>query len=114
MRDQAGSGGEDMRRRTVVALEPDDAGAREILLEAQDVADLGATPAVDRLVVVADAAEVAVALRQEAQPEVLRDVGVLVLVDQDVAEAPRSEEHTSELQSLMRISYAVFCLKKKT
>src|SRR3546814_7291172 len=28
--------------------------------------------------------------------------------------APRSEEHTSELQSLMRISYAVFCLKKKT
>src|SRR3546814_5673168 len=29
------------------------------------------------------------------------------------AEAGRSEEHTSELQSLMRISYAVFCLKKK-
>src|SRR3546814_3395924 len=28
--------------------------------------------------------------------------------------SPRSEEHTSELQSLMRISYAVFCLKKKT
>src|SRR3546814_7426852 len=27
---------------------------------------------------------------------------------------PRSEEHTSELQSLMRISYAVFCLNKKT
>src|SRR3546814_8896825 len=29
-------------------------------------------------------------------------------------EQQRSEEHTSELQSLMRISYAVFCLKKKT
>src|SRR3546814_11051251 len=29
------------------------------------------------------------------------------------APASRSEEHTSELQSLMRISYAVFCLKKK-
>src|SRR3546814_3374860 len=29
------------------------------------------------------------------------------------AQASRSEEHTSELQSLMRISYAVFCLKKK-
>src|SRR3546814_2904597 len=29
------------------------------------------------------------------------------------APRPRSEEHTSELQSLMRISYAVFCLKKK-
>src|SRR3546814_9311418 len=30
------------------------------------------------------------------------------------APSPRSEEHTSELQSLMRISYAVFCLKTKT
>src|SRR3546814_3324479 len=36
-------------------------------------------------------------------------------VDRRLAAAPaRSEEHTSELQSLMRISYAVFCLKKKT
>src|SRR3546814_2034001 len=38
-------------------------------------------------------------------------------IDNDVAAlrgmAERSEEHTSELQSLMRISYAVFCLKKK-
>src|SRR3546814_3601448 len=32
--------------------------------------------------------------------------------DAMAAPAPRSEEHTSELQSLMRISYAVFCLKK--
>src|SRR3546814_4749459 len=31
----------------------------------------------------------------------------------DALRAARSEEHTSELQSLMRISYAVFCLKKK-
>src|SRR3546814_3850276 len=31
----------------------------------------------------------------------------------DAADTARSEEHTSELQSLMRISYAVFCLKKK-
>src|SRR3546814_7796159 len=34
--------------------------------------------------------------------------------DASQARIPRSEEHTSELQSLMRISYAVFCLKKKT
>src|SRR3546814_1341440 len=34
--------------------------------------------------------------------------------ENDVGEARRSEEHTSELQSLMRISYAVFCLKKNT
>src|SRR3546814_2653049 len=33
--------------------------------------------------------------------------------DADVLVLNRSEEHTSELQSLMRISYAVFCLKKK-
>src|SRR3546814_4136318 len=39
--------------------------------------------------------------------------GVLLDDPQSVASA-RSEEHTSELQSLMRISYAVFCLKKKT
>src|SRR3546814_3577042 len=32
---------------------------------------------------------------------------------QDLPDGKRSEEHTSELQSLMRISYAVFCLKKK-
>src|SRR3546814_8221321 len=31
----------------------------------------------------------------------------------EAVDAERSEEHTSELQSLMRISYAVFCLKKK-
>src|SRR3546814_3423735 len=36
-----------------------------------------------------------------------------VLAFRDLQAAQRSEEHTSELQSLMRISYAVFCLKKK-
>src|SRR3546814_8502820 len=37
-----------------------------------------------------------------------------VVLSRDTAERhARSEEHTSELQSLMRISYAVFCLKKK-
>src|SRR3546814_6604829 len=37
----------------------------------------------------------------------------LALITYDSTDAARSEEHTSELQSLMRISYAVFCLKKK-
>src|SRR3546814_8440348 len=43
-------------------------------------------------------------------------IKVEVLIGTELAEgvaAARSEEHTSELQSLMRISYAVFCLKKK-
>src|SRR3546814_5277899 len=42
--------------------------------------------------------------------------GRILLIPQDsrlIGEYDRSEEHTSELQSLMRISYAVFCLKKK-
>src|SRR3546814_9653037 len=39
---------------------------------------------------------------------------VIILVVALYILARRSEEHTSELQSLMRISYAVFCLKKKT
>src|SRR3546814_10882313 len=45
-----------------------------------------------------------------------QDIGVaLMAITQDhaVGRLVRSEEHTSELQSLMRISYAVFCLKKK-
>src|SRR3546814_10483784 len=37
----------------------------------------------------------------------------LFSIDLFLAEKARSEEHTSELQSLMRISYAVFCLNKK-
>src|SRR3546814_4416791 len=41
----------------------------------------------------------------------LERIGIL---DGAVGSDARSEEHTSELQSLMRISYAVFCLKKKT
>src|SRR3546814_10243960 len=42
--------------------------------------------------------------------QILRLVAIRVIRK---AERHRSEEHTSELQSLMRISYAVFCLKKK-
>src|SRR3546814_2868346 len=42
-----------------------------------------------------------------------RQAQVLPFQEVVAADAVRSEEHTSELQSLMRISYAVFCLKKK-
>src|SRR3546814_7535897 len=47
---------------------------------------------------------------RDVQEQLDRLVGLFV---EQVVQA-RSEEHTSELQSLMRISYAVFCLKKKT
>src|SRR3546814_1006448 len=47
--------------------------------------------------------------------EALTAVSVACLTIYDMVKAvDRSEEHTSELQSLMRISYAVFCLKKTT
>src|SRR3546814_8620432 len=46
----------------------------------------------------------------QAPPVEDRAPGIAAL---DAAVGIRSEEHTSELQSLMRISYAVFCLKKK-
>src|SRR3546814_8446972 len=51
-----------------------------------------------------------------APPEgATRNAATLVLSPDPALRAKlRSEEHTSELQSLMRISYAVFCLKKKT
>src|SRR3546814_4220926 len=44
--------------------------------------------------------------------DALREAGGVLSLMEDPA-LGRSEEHTSELQSLMRISYAVFCLKKK-
>src|SRR3546814_1209112 len=55
-------------------------------------------------------------LRQiEFDPREVLAINVTDLLDQlGQQSVPRSEEHTSELQSLMRISYAVFCLKKKT
>src|SRR3546814_4203037 len=76
-----------------------------------------------------DAAAIAVAGRARVQPAGRGNRHDVVGADPDRAAAGdaacvqvgrvvdrrrRSEEHTSELQSLMRISYAVFCLKKKT
>src|SRR3546814_1581768 len=51
---------------------------------------------------------------REAHPEAAAALGLVHKADVTVPLSARSEEHTSELQSLMRISYAVFCLKKKT
>src|SRR3546814_8692251 len=50
---------------------------------------------------------------EEARPEGLSDKALHVGVASVEPGTGRSEEHTSELQSLMRISYAVFCLTKK-
>src|SRR3546814_638378 len=42
-----------------------------------------------------------------------RHIEAILVTEREALAVDRSEEHTSELQSLMRISYAVFCLKKK-
>src|SRR3546814_1368721 len=57
--------------------------------------------------------EIAVVESVKAAAEVYAPVGGEVVEVNEELGADRSEEHTSELQSLMRISYAVFCLKKK-
>ena len=78
---------EDQLRRAVVLLELDDRGVRPVALEIEDVAEVRAAPRVDRLVVVADDAQVPVTGGERLDPQVLGAVGVLVLVDVEVAPA---------------------------
>ena len=80
-------GVEDQLRRAVVALELDDGGIRPVALEVEDVAQVGAAPRVDRLVVVADDRQVAALPGERVDPQVLRAVRVLVLVDVEVVPA---------------------------
>src|SRR3546814_1896164 len=64
-----------------------------------------------------DAQEQALDARQSNAFAILRGTGarasLMLYAPTDTVTSNRSEEHTSELQSLMRISYAVFCLTKK-
>ena len=80
-------GVEDELGGAVVLLELDDGRIGPVALEVEDVADVRPAPAVDRLVVVAHDAEVPVLRRERLDPQVLRPVGVLVLVDVEVAPA---------------------------
>ena len=56
--DEVRGGCEDVAGRAVVPFETDHLGAGKVMIEAQDVVDFGPTPAVDRLVVIADAADI--------------------------------------------------------
>src|SRR3546814_6792697 len=90
-------GREILGRRAILALDDAAAVAAACLID-ERIAVFG--PLLDRRIIVV-AGE-------------LPDIGDrAVAVVQDGRRAVRSEEHTSELQSLMRNSYAVFCLKKK-
>src|SRR3546814_10707501 len=77
---------------------------------------LDALDAVSDLVVIADASGQITAMNRAARSACDVDDDPSGLIGRSFAEVfgPRSEEHTSELQSLMRNSYAVFCLQKKT
>src|SRR3546814_8394821 len=66
------------------------------------------------ITVAGQALDTEAALHRALEPDLrlefaLQQLAIVAMGDVEV----RSEEHTSELQSLMRISYAVFCLKKK-
>ena len=80
-------GAQDMTRGAVVLLQLDGLAVFKVLLEVQDVGDVGATPAVNGLVVVAHDHEVLVLGGQQVGDLVLDVVGVLILVDANVAEA---------------------------
>ncbi len=79
--------GEHVGARAVVLLQLHDPGAGEVLVEVEDVADVGAPPAVDGLVVVAHHAHVGLGPAQEPEQPVLGRVRVLELVDEQVPEA---------------------------
>ncbi len=78
---------EDGHGGPVILVEGDNRRFGEISLEFEQVAHIGAAPAVDRLIVVADYEQVAVLLHQEPEQLILHAVRVLVFVDHDVVEA---------------------------
>src|SRR3546814_10013305 len=75
--------------------------ARHLAAEANDVTVIDSSP--ELIQKISDTLDVKAMVGFASLPNVLEQAGA----------GDRSEEHTSELQSLMRISYAVFCLKKK-
>ena len=79
---------QDVAIGTIVLLQPDHRAMRVIALEVGHVADVGAPERVDGLVVVTHGEDRRAAAGQQTQPLVLQRVGVLELIDQDVAETP--------------------------
>src|SRR3546814_10398643 len=89
--------------------------ALRVLVDADDL-HLHRVADVDQLRRMADAAIAHVGDVEQAVDAAQVDEGAIIgdVLDDAVDHLARSEEHTSELQSLMRISYAVFCLIKTT
>ena len=78
----------DLRRAAVVAGQRDDGDAREPLLDVEQRRRVGAVPAVDRLAVIADEADVGATVADGVEQRELQRVEVLRLVDEQVAEPP--------------------------
>ena len=78
---------EDQLSAPIVLLELDHGRVGVVALEVEDVAKVGAPPGIDRLVVVANDAQVAVPLGKRAHPQVLGPIGVLILVNVEVPPA---------------------------
>ena len=86
MRDDVVRRVEDIRGGAVILLELDYVAVREILLELENIADIRAAPAVNRLVVVADDAHVMPLSCQQAHEHILRVVRILIFVHVDIVE----------------------------
>ena len=78
---------QDTLRRAIVLFEQDDLSFWEVLLKLANVPHIGSPEEVDRLVVITNHKKVAVACTQLADQRVLRAIGILVLIDQQVGKA---------------------------
>src|SRR3546814_8627772 len=117
-------GAESNKRRPAVIVSNDGANMTASRLGRGVVTVVPVSSSTDRVYpfqVLLEADESGLPRDSKAQAEQVRSVAVERIGAQvgrlsapQLAALARSEEHTSELQSLMRISYAVFCLKKKT
>ena len=87
MGDHLIGGVENIGGGAVVLLQLDHCGVGIILLKVENIADVRTAPAVDALVVVADYADVAAAVRQNLHQRILGEIGVLVLVYMHIAES---------------------------
>ena len=70
----------------VILLQTDRAGAAVVLFKVEDIGDVRATETIDTLVIVADNADVLMPRRKQTRQLILQTVGVLILVDKDIAE----------------------------
>ena len=84
--DKPRCGRQNMRRGAVILFQLDHFGAGKILLELENIGDFRAPPGIDRLVIIAHYADVLARLCQQAQPQILDLIGVLIFIDQNIFE----------------------------